>query len=248
VQNKKALPIQRNPLTERNLQLESLQDFPDVPALPETMLFLELMVQEPVVDLREVSQLVLADLGATLQVLRLAAREYADGEGRPVRMEDCISDLGLLECLDAISRRTLPRDDSQHEIAELWAHAREIAHNAREIAKETADVNPEEAYLAGLMHVIGLLPLVLGWRKSGTADGLMVGLILAKRWGLPSCVAEFFSGIESAAYATHLPTIVREAHLRAAKTTIPCPLDVGRLTLLDGQDGAKVAKGSTTIH
>lgn len=233
--DKNAPSIRRNPLTDRKpVQLGSVQDFPDLPVLPETMLFLDLMIQEPCVNLREMSQLILADLGATLQVLRLAGREYGQAEGRPVRMEDCIVDLGLQECLDAILRKTLPRDDSQHEIAELWAHAREIAHEARQIAEETADVNPEEAYLAGLLHVIGVLPPLLGWRKTGVADGLLVGLMLSKRWCLPECVTEVFSEIRPSGYATRVPGIVQQAHQRAAKRSIPCPLDRGaRLTLVE---------------
>jgi HD-like signal output (HDOD) protein len=237
VQNKNALPnfIRRNPLTDRQpVQIDSAQDYPDVPVLPETMLFLDLLVQEPCINLREMSQLVLADLGATLQILRLAGREFGNAEGRPVRMEDCISDLGVMECLDVVSRKMLPRDNSQHEIAELWAHAREIAHHARLIGEDISDVNPEEAYLAGLLHIIGLLPSLLGWRKTGANDGLLVGLMLARKWCLPHCVTELFSEIHPIGYATRFQGIVRKAHVNAGQTTIPCPLDSGvRLTLVE---------------
>jgi HDOD domain len=216
------------------MQLESAQDFPDVPVLPETMLFLDLAIQEPCVDLREVSHLVLADLGATLQVLRLAGQEYAQTEGRPIRMEDCISDLGLQECVSAISRKMLPRDESQQEIAELWAHAQEIAHQARLVAEETVEVNPEEAYLAGLLHVIGLLPSLLRWRKVGVADGLLCGLMLSKRWGLPDCVIEFFTQLQPGGYPSSLAGIVHQAHERAGRSTIACPLNRGvRMMLVD---------------
>jgi hypothetical protein len=237
VQNKNALPtnIRRNPLTDRQpVQIDSAQDFPDIPVLPETMLFLDLLVQEPCINLREMSQLVLADLGATLQILRLAGREFGHAEGRPVRMEDCISDLGVQECLEVVSRKMLPRDDSQHEIAQLWAHAREIAHHARLIGEEMSDVNPEEAYLAGLLHIIGLLPPLLGWRKTGANDGLLVGLMLSKRWCLPHCVTELFSELHPIDYATRFQGIVRKAHENAGQTTIPCPLgNAVRLSLVD---------------
>ena len=51
---------------------------PAVPVMPETLLLLDLVAQEPTVDLRGMSQLVLDDMGATLQILRLAGREYGN--------------------------------------------------------------------------------------------------------------------------------------------------------------------------
>jgi len=247
VLNKTAFPFRREPLTDRKpVGIESLQDFPDLPVLPETLLFLDLMLQEPCINLREMSQLVLSDLGATVQIMRLAGREYGYAEGRPVRIEDCIADLGLAECLEAVARKTLPRDDSAHDIAELWAHAREIAHQARMIAEDTVDANPDEAYLAGLLHVIGLLPQLLGWRKTGVTDGLLVGLVLSKRWCLPECVSECFREVPSSEYLTRIPAIVHKAHELAGRTTIPCPLDRGpRLTMVDD---FYLPPGPTTIQ
>jgi len=75
---------------------------PAIPIMQETLLLLDLAVQESSVDLREISQLVLDDLGATLQILRLAGREYANSHDRPLRIEDCISALGVNACMQAV--------------------------------------------------------------------------------------------------------------------------------------------------
>jgi hypothetical protein len=58
---------------------------PAIPIMQETLLLLDLVVQEPSVDLREMSKLVLDDLGATLQILRLAGSEYSNSKDRPLR-------------------------------------------------------------------------------------------------------------------------------------------------------------------
>ena len=208
-------------------QVEFIQDLPDIPILTKTLLLLDILVQEPCVDLRQMSQLVLSDLGAALQILRLAGREYGNAEDRPIRMEDCISDLGLEACMKAVSAQTLARDDRQYDIADFWNHSREIAQHSMLIAKQMLKVKPEEAYLAGLLHTIGLLPELLGWRESDEADAVLVGLRFATRWSLPACVTEFFREIHFTGYPMLWSGIVREAHQRANRSFIDCPFEQG---------------------
>jgi HD-like signal output (HDOD) protein len=184
----------------RALRLLPCEDLPDVPALPETLLLLDLMVHEPCVDLSEMSALVLGDLGATLQVLRLAGREYADAEDRPTRIVDCISDLGIEACVEAISARTVHRDARKEAIAAFWSYSREVAEYSKQGAEEMFGVNPEDAYLAGLLHGIGSLPAILGWesKDAGLRDSATAGLHLARNWALPECVLELLFEIQFA--------------------------------------------------
>jgi HD-like signal output (HDOD) protein len=210
-------------------QLKLAYDLHDVPVLPETLLRLELEVQERCIDLRAMSQLVLNDLGATLQILRLAGHEYGVTQGRPSRIEDCIADLGVNACMEAMGAQTVARDSRSKVIHEAWAHSREIAHHSRLVAEELPEINPEEAYLVGLLHGIGLLPAILGWSGSegGAIDGALVGFEMAKKWALPSVVVEFFSEIHLAGCVTLWPEIVRTAHQSASGSSIPCPFEEG---------------------
>ena len=223
--------VSRNPLVERQpLQVEfsrNLRDLPDIPVLTQTLLILELLIQEPCVDLREVSRVVLGDVGATLQILRLAGREYGDAEGRPTRIEDCISDIGLQACLKAVSAQTIANDGRRTAIGEFWAHCREIAEYSKIVAAEMPGINPDEAYLTGLLHAIGLLPGLLGWREAGVADGTLAGLRIAKRWSLPHFVMEFFNEMHLTGYATRWSGIVQKAHHRATHSSIDCPFERG---------------------
>ncbi len=207
------------------LQIEFARHLPDVPVQPETLLLIDLEIQESSVDLRAVSQLVLNDLGATVQILRLAALEYGNAEGCPTRIEDCISDLGLDACMEAVSARTIARDFRHRAIAETWAHSREIAHYSKLIAEETPEVNPDEAYLVGLFHAIGLLPSVLGWDGSETSatDCSLTGFKLARKWSLPRFVVEYFNETQRSGYQALWPEIVQQAHWRACRPSIQCP-------------------------
>lgn len=228
VMNKSVFQAQagRNAVSEiQPMQFDFAQCLPDVPVLPETLLLLDLEIQESCVDLRVISQLVLNDLGAAVQILRLAGSEYGYAEGRPTRIADCISDLGLHACMEAVSAQTVTRDRRSKGIAEIWAHSREIAHYSKLIAAEMPEVNPEEAYLVGLFHTIGSLPTVLRWDGSEAAanDAAHRGFKLAGKWSLPHFVLEFFCERQMAGRPSLWPEIVRMAHRRASSSAIKCP-------------------------
>jgi hypothetical protein len=172
------------------------------------------------------SHVVLSDLGATLQILRLAGHVYGNAAGRPVRLEDCITDLGQEACLKAVSAQTVAFDSRQHDITEFWDHSRQIAHHSLQVA-EMLDENSEEAYLTGLLHAIGLLPALLGWSEYGSGDIALIGLGLATKWSLPPCVTEFFREIRYIDYPALWSGIVQEAHQRANKSFIDCPFEQG---------------------
>jgi hypothetical protein len=204
------------------LQVAASPDLPDVPVMPDTLLLLDLMVQETCVDLHRMSQLVLADVGATLQILRLAGRHYGTAEDRPVRISDCISDLGLRASLKAVSAQTISRHGRQNELAIFWDHSREVAHHSRLLAEEMLEVDPEEAYLAGLLHGIGFLPGLLQWKESGVADPTLTAVRLAKRWAVPRCVTELCNEMQMPGYDAGWSGIVRKAHLRAEQKCSHC--------------------------
>jgi hypothetical protein len=213
------------PAALQSWNVDSPYGLPPVPVMPETLLLLDLEAHEPCLDLRRVSQLVLDDLGATVQILQLAERECGDCFGRPNRIEHCISDLGVSSCLEAVSYRMIASDRRHGAVAEMWAHSREIAQNARLIADETPDINPDEAYMVGLLHTIGLLPAVLGWdgREMQASDGALEGYKMAKRLALPGFVLDFFAEMHHGGSDSKWPDIMQQAHRRAARSSVPCP-------------------------
>jgi len=199
-------------------QFDPVRELPDVPVMSETLLLMELMVRGRSVDLSEVSELVLGDLGAALQVLRLAGRECAAGDDLPRRIEDCISGLGLHACLESMSRCTIKRSSRSPEMIDAWTHARAIAESCQALAEETSpSMSAEDAYLVGLFHAIGSLPFVLGWDRTIelTGNPEVLGLRMAQAWSLPSCVAEYFAPLRSISGPNRWREMVRQAHHRA---------------------------------
>lgn len=195
------------------VHIEYAHDSLEVPVLPETLLLMELEAQETCPDLREISALVMGDLGAVMQIFRRAALEYSSREDRPTRIEDCISILGVQACVETLSRATMPF--SSGEVIETWRHAKEIAELSRRISREIAvTAGPDEAYLVGLFHQLTSLPLIFGWGALGpdANAGAMTGLRMTEAWSLPRCVEEYFSEMQNPVNGQRWSTIVERSH------------------------------------
>ncbi len=220
--------IARSAASSRSLaQLDLVRDFPDVPVLSETLLLMELKIRDRAVDLTEISQLVLGDIGAVLQIMRLAGDEDVSADSRPTRIEDCISGLGLHACLEAMSRQTIKRRNRLPAIVETWSHARVIAENCKFLAEEDMlPANPDEAYLVGLLHAMGTLPEILewDWTPSAFSDLDLAGLRMAEAWSLPGCVVEYFCELRSNSKTNRWTGIVQRAHQLANQTIGEDPL------------------------
>ncbi len=198
----------------RTRQSDPIRELPDVPVLSGTLLAMELIICHGPVDLAQVSQLVLSDLGATLQILRQANRENVMGGRRLERVEDCISGLGMDRCFEAMAERLITRSTHSASVYSAWDRAREIAATSRFVAEKLGlNVASEDAYLVGLAHGIGNLPQILEWdcikRLGGNSD--LAGLRIAEAWSLPQCIVEYFFDRVAGESQTPWTTIVDHA-------------------------------------
>ena len=224
--------MSRNATAEQPFHCNLTDDLPEVPTLPETLLLMELKIREFSVDLREISRLVLGDLGATLQIYRRVAREYGDAEDRPTRIEDCISSLGLEACLRAAGAEMSSRMNCGSAVLELWAHSRDVAQICSALAEERGyPCSTEDAYQVGLLHGIGLLPRVLGWngRDLGVQERCRTAARLAYQWSLPSCVQECFTEKQHPGERSRWDELVHLAHQKARRSPVCDPSSGGLL-------------------
>jgi HDOD domain len=150
----------------------------DVPVMSATVLGLEILLHEPCIDLRMASELILSDVGATIQILRLVGTEYESAAEHPCRMGDCIASLDARNWFAAISARTFACDREHSATTSLWKHCRLVAQYAHLFAESLEGISPEEAYLVGLLHEIGEIPGVLGWSNGGALSAIEESLPL----------------------------------------------------------------------
>jgi HD-like signal output (HDOD) protein len=210
----------------RYFQYEIADELPEVPVLPETLLTMEFQLQERSVDLGGFTEVVLGDLGATIQILRLAGREYGSADECPARMADCIADLGLTACFNAAASGTFARGAQQRADFEIWTHSRDIAKYCRMLADEKpASINPDQAYIAGLLHAMGALPHVLGWDwHAADNNPRLAALKLAEQWRFPRYLQDFFCEGVMPGYNPHWSEFLAVAHRITQASWVRCPL------------------------
>ena len=156
-------------LDQRDLAQENTDLLDEVPVMSSTVLGLDMILQEPYIDLRIVSDFILSDVGATIQILRLIGREYDFAADRPSRIGDCIASLDVNAWYGAVSARTFPCDRDHETTTAVWKHCRLVAQYSQLVAESIEHIAPEDAYLVGLLHGVGAIPTALGWSNSDRA-------------------------------------------------------------------------------
>ena len=189
-----------------------------VPVMSATVLGLEMLLCESYVDLQMVSELILSDVGATIQVLRLAGREYENAAERPNRMGDCLASLDVDTWFSTISAHTFVCDQEHAATTAVWKHCRLIAQYAQLVAESIDRVRPEEAYLVGLLHEIESIP-----RLSGLPHGRPMAkgesALLGSEEVLPHFVASAIRSMNNTSVASVWSFILASAHELAGAWT-----------------------------
>ncbi|MGB8011404.1 MAG: HDOD domain-containing protein [Terriglobales bacterium] len=195
--------------------------FQGPPAMPSALLRLQLCLSAPVVDLQDTTNIIKSDIGLAVQVLRLAARKTEPSPGKIPPVSEIAIQFGT-GSLGALAAHTKPLPEHLRSRAGLsacerfWTHSRLTALVAVELAEQTSDVNPEEAYLAGLLCHLGELPSLLRWTKAGSdpKDPRQIGYDMAKAWELPGVLADVIG-----AYGEVGPTPESRALLEIAEAS-----------------------------
>jgi HD-like signal output (HDOD) protein len=182
------------------LLLPGEAEFPSPPALQDALLRLELALSESVTDLEEISNIVRGDIGLTIQLLRLAAREIPESVGTTFTIGEMVIHLGVEKLVTLVARtEALPYHLSPSDLSlceRFWMHSRLTALIAEELAGQSSDVRPLDAHLAGLLCHLGNLPQLLGWQAASpnAVDSRSRGHRIALAWGFPRALADVIGG------------------------------------------------------
>jgi HD-like signal output (HDOD) protein len=177
-----------------------------LPTLPEIAMRIRQCERDPNLDIPTLTHIIERDPATTAQLLRIANSPLGRREVKVARLSKAISLLGIHFCARiaiSLSTRQLfnsHNDSSAIKMREIWQHSLNIACHCYVLA-DKAKLVPEEAFLAGLLHKIGALPIIALADKENcysleelnkTIDTIhpMLGESILSHWQFPRSIAD----------------------------------------------------------
>jgi putative nucleotidyltransferase with HDIG domain len=213
---------------------ELLASIPSLPAVLQSLLN-ELDQPADKVNLSRVADMIGRDEALAAQCLRMANSALFSRRGPPKdTLRGAVRTLGTARIRDiAVScglMRIVPSSTGALDPMRFWQHSLACAIVSRKLARSVGFGDPEEAYLAGLLHDIGyIVNLIVLPRETSAAleraqrEGLFAGEveysdlgfthcqsgeILARQWRLADTLVEVILCHHDPVAATHNPALV----------------------------------------
>lgn len=184
----------------------------ELPTLPHVVQKLASMIGRPNVSAEEIGALIEKDQVLSAKVLRLANSPFYGFPSRIASVAHAVVVLGL-NVVKGLTLCATAFDMMKNAgMNELWRHSLGVAITAHILGTKAALKNPEEVFVAGLLHDIGKVVLYVKWSDVGrhitaatrkTGRSLMeaeqelfdvthadVGGWLATAWHLPTSLRE----------------------------------------------------------
>ncbi len=135
-----------------------------LPTLPFYLFELNRLLSEPNSNLGRVASVVRMDPSLAAQVLQACNTTLESGAKPIARIDVAVKTLGRQRLAMLVMTRTLVQSNdgciSEGELKTFWQHSRLAAQIAERLAAWTGYPDPDRAYMAALLHDIGVLPFL----------------------------------------------------------------------------------------
>jgi putative nucleotidyltransferase with HDIG domain len=189
-----------------------IEDLGSIPSMPAILMPVLRQLEEPVerLDLERIIDLVSHDKALAAQVLRMANTSLFGRWNRIDSIRSAVVTLGIARLREIVTEccmlQMAAQTTSKIDPTVFWEHSLATALVSRRVAKKLGLPDPEKAYLAGLLHDIGLtanlllipdqfeaalaraaeLRIPLDWAEAEIIgiDHAITGSVLADHWKL----------------------------------------------------------------
>lgn len=200
-----------NKIIDSNILRHRVENIGNLPTVPETLKKLSVIIENPKVSLSNISDFVQSDPAITFRILKMVNSAAYGFPGRIASVSHAIMLLGL-NVVKGLLLGVSVFELMQKAMTGLYEHSMGCAAAARIIAKIKGMREPEESYVAGLLHDIGKVVMVLEFPEAyeaaltcaatedisiGEAESRffadnhpVLGGILSERWRFPKKLSE----------------------------------------------------------
>lgn len=183
-----------------------------LPTQPEIAVKIREIENDPQIDAEKIAKIIAKDPGLTARIIKIANSPLMRGKVQVDTLPNAINRLGFhFVCNTVIGLAMEQIFQATHETVdklmyEVWEKSAEVAAYSHVIAKHIAKHPPEVASLAGLMHGVGVLPILMYAQDHDTLlDNQMVltdliknyhpvlGEQILKSWSFPAEICNIYS-------------------------------------------------------
>ena len=138
-----------------------------IPSLPEVVIRVNAAIENPDIGVIEVARLIQLDPALAARLLKIANSPLYQRNFELRDLKQAIQRLGLRVTRNIVTSLVMHNvfniqsDRLRFKIKELWQHSCRVAAISQVLARITTGLQPDRAMLAGLLHDIGVLPVLV---------------------------------------------------------------------------------------
>jgi len=161
-----------------------------LPSMPEIALRVRELMAQPECSTAQLAQLISTDAALAARLIKVVNSSSYRGNKTIDNIQAAITRLGLQLVRSLVTQLALLQSlhgsaAETRQLALLSRHSMEVGAHCHAIASRYTRLNPEEALLAGLVHDIGKLPLLMRLRTlpAGQLNSVMTETLLQRLHG-----------------------------------------------------------------
>nr|MBN2278528.1 HDOD domain-containing protein [candidate division Zixibacteria bacterium] len=150
---------------------EIIEGIHELGSLPQSLSAVLKVVNNPHAGAKEIAEVISRDISLTTRLLKMVNSSHYMRKGRVTKVSEAVIVMGLESIKTLILGSTIfgmtPDEEllKMMDIRRIWRHLLEVAQNARIIAELIGYREPEEAFVTGILHDVGIVILLLHFKK-----------------------------------------------------------------------------------
>lgn len=152
-----------------------------LPTLPEVALKVREVVDEPNVTASQLAEIIITDAALSTRLLKVANSALYRGRIPTETIQMAVPRLGLTLVRNLVTSLVMEQmfqatsNRLEKRLHALWEHSRDVSAISQTLASKQVGIKNDEAMLAGLIHNIGVLPILM---KAEETAGLLQNAVL----------------------------------------------------------------------